>query len=308
MNGQIDVSQDPITQAVGDQLECEKQFMNRRLPMLMSWCEYETGGDGTLSFRSVNTTQGESPTYDIEYTAYQYIYPKLAIGGKIAALYAKVNDEWVEQGNEPYLCAPGETVRLVANTDSNTQFTIRWMHYAKSIGNLGLLPCGEDGNVTITGRRLRKLECWAEDDVPIEFHPKGLVISNCRNLEAIRLTNASSFSGTFSADLPRLKSLLLSGSSYTSVTLPKTSTLVDVALPMTINAIEVDGQPNLSSLQVEGMENLRNLRIVGEHKIQKQTQSLVQLAYTQAKNLNLVEIENVSWSGFAVDAMMWLQN
>lgn len=307
MNGQIDVSQDPITQAVGDQLECEKQFMNRRLPMLMSWCEYETGGDGTLSFRSVNTTQGESPTYDIEYTAYQYIYPKLAIGGKIAALYAKVNDEWVEQGNEPYLCAPGETVRLVANTDSNTQFTIRWMHYAKSIGNLGLLPCGEDGNVTITGRRLRKLECWAEDDVPIEFHPKGLVISNCRNLEAIRLTNASSFSGTFSADLPRLKSLLLSGSSYTSVTLPKTSTLVDVALPMTINAIEVDGQPNLSSLQVEGMENLRNIRIVGEHKIQKQTQSLVQLAYTQAKNLNLVEIENVSWSGFAVDAMMWLQ-
>lgn len=55
------------------------------------------------------------------------------------------------------------------------------------------------------------------------------------------------------------------------------------------------------------MENLRNLRIVGEHKIQKQTQSLVQLAYTQAKNLNLVEAENVSWSGFAVDLMMWLQ-
>lgn len=120
----------------------------------------------------------------LKYTAYQYIYPKLAIGGKIAALYAKVNDEWVEQRNEPYLCAPGETVRLVANTDSNTQFTIRWMHYAKSIGNLGLLPCGEDGNVTITGRRLRKLECWAEDDASIEFHPKGLVISNCRNIEA----------------------------------------------------------------------------------------------------------------------------
>lgn len=307
MNGLIDVSQDPITQAVGDQLECEKQFMNQRLPMLMSWCEYETGGDGTLSFRSVNNQQGQSPTYDIEYTAYQYIYPKLAIGGSMAALYAKKDGEWVNQGSEPYLCAPGETVRFIVNTDSNTQFTLRWMHYAKSIGNLGALPCGEDGNVNITGRRLRKLECWSANGVPIEFHPRGIVISNCRNLEEIDFTHASAFSGTFSADLPRLQSLLLSGSSYTSVTLPKTSTLTEVELPGTVNAITVDGQPNLASMLVEGMENLRTLRIIGEHQIQQQTQSLIQLAYTQAKNLNLVEIDNVLWTGFAVDAMMWLQ-
>ena len=308
MKGLIDVSQDPITQAVGDQLECEKQFMNQRLPMLMSWCEYETGGDGTLSFRSVNTTDGKSPTYDIEYTAYQYIYPKLAIGGTMASLYAKKNGEWVDQGADPYLCAPGETVRLVASTDSNTQLTMRWMHYAKSIGNLGSLPCGEDGNVNITGRRLRKLECWSPMDTPIEFHPNGLVISNCRNLEEIDFTNAASFSGTFSADLPRLAKLRLQGSAYTSVTLPKTSTLKEVELPETINAIAIDGQPNLSSMIVEGMTNLRTLRIVGKHKMEKQTQSLVQLAFSQAKNLNLVQIENVAWTGFAVDAMMWLHS
>jgi hypothetical protein len=308
MNGLIDVSQDPITQAVGDQLECEKQFMNQRLPMLMSWCEYETGGDGTLSFRSVNNVSGQSPTYDIEYTAYQYIYPKLAVGGYIATLYAKVDDEWVSQGSDPYLCAPGETVRLViASTDSNTQFTLRWMHYAKSIGNLGTLPCGEDGSVTITGKRLRKLECWSEDEVPIEFHPTGLVISNCRNLEEVNLTNASAFSGTFSADLPRLRSLLLSGSAYTRVAFPKTSTLTAVTLPGTIQAINVDGQPNLASLSVSSLTNLRNLYIVGKHQIQKQTQPIVQLAYAQATNVNDIQIDNVSWTGLSVDVMMWLQ-
>jgi hypothetical protein len=308
MNGLIDVSQDPITQAVGDQLECEKQFMNQRLPMLMSWCEYETGGDGTVSFRSVNSVSGQSPTYDIEYTAYQYIYPKLAVGGYIATLYAKIDGEWVSQGSDPYLCAPGETVRLViASTDSNTQFTLRWMHYAKSIGNLGTLPCGEDGSVTITGKRLRKLECWSEDGVPIEFHPKGLVISNCRNLEEVNLTNASAFSGTFSADLPRLRKLLLSGSAYTSASLPKTSTLTEVELPSTVNAITVDGQPNLASLTIDGLSSLRTLRIVGKHKIQKQTQSIVQLAYSQAANANSVQIDNVSWTGVSVDVMMWLQ-
>ncbi len=121
----------------------------------MSWCEYETGGDGTLSFRSINNNAGLSPVYDIEYTAYQYIYPKLAIGGKMATIYAKQNGEWIAQdGSEPYLCAPGETVRMVCDTDSNTQFTMRWMHYAKSIGNIGNLPCGDDGSVNITGKRL----------------------------------------------------------------------------------------------------------------------------------------------------------
>lgn len=308
MNGLIDVSQDPITQAIGDQLECEKQFMNRRLPMLMSWCEYETGGDGTLSFRSINNNAGLSPVYDIEYTAYQYIYPKLAIGGKMATIYAKQNGEWIAQdGSEPYLCAPGETVRMVCDTDSNTQFTMRWMHYAKSIGNIGNLPCGDDGSVNITGKRLRKLECWAPDDTAIEFHPRGLAISNCRNLEEIDLTNASAFAGTFSGDYPRLRSLLLRGSGYTSVTLPKTSTLTDVELPASVNEIKVDGQPNLKSLMVEGLENLRTLSVLGKHKIASQTQSLVQLAYSQAKNVNKVEIENVSWIAFAVDVMMWLQ-
>lgn len=306
MKGLIDVSQDPITQAVGDQLECEKQFMNQRLPMLMSWCEYETGGDGTLSFRSVNTTQGLSPSYDIEYTAYQYIYPKLAIGGAMASLYAKKNGEWVDQSGEPYLCAPGETIRLVVDTSSNTQLTVRWMHYAKSIGNLGSLPCGDEGNISITGRRLRKLECWAPDGTPIEFHPKGLTITNCRNLEEIDFTNAATFAGTFSADLPRLRKLSLRGTSYTSASLPKTSTLTEVELPASINAIVVDGQINLSNLSVEGLENLRTLRIVGEHKIGQQTQSLIQLAYSQAKSVSAVEISNISWDGLSVDMMMWL--
>lgn len=306
MNGLIDVSQDPITQAVGDQLECERQFMSQRLPMLMSWCEYETGGDGTLSFRSVNDSAGNNPTYDIEYTAYQYIYPKLAIGGNMAALYAKVDGEWRVQQGEPYLCAPGETVRLVASTDSNTQLTMRWMHYAKSLGNLGALPCGDDGDISITGRRLRRLDCCAPDGRRIEFRPKGISILNCRNLEEVNLTNASSFSGGFSFDLPRLRKLLLKGSAYTSVTLPKTSTLTEVAYPASINSIVVNGQPNLSTVSVEGMENVRTLSVTGRHKIQKQTQPLVQLAYSQGRNVSRVAMDNVEWAGMPAKVLAWL--
>lgn len=310
MNGQIDVSQDPITQAVGDQLECEKQFMNQRLPMLMSWCEYETeGNDGSLSFRSVNSLDGGLPVYEIAYTAYQYIYPKVSLGGAMPSFYARKDGEWVLQdSDQPYLCAPGETVKMVVSAAvSNQQLTLRWLHYAQDIGNIGALSCGDEGSITLTGKRLRKLECWSEDGTPIEFHPRGLTISNCRNLEEINLTNASGFSGTFSGDFPRLKKLNLRGSGYTNVNLPKTSTLTEVGYPSSINSITVDGQPNLESVLVQDLGELRTLAIRGKHKIQSQTQSIIQLAYLQSKELNKVEIENIHWSGLAVDALMWLQ-
>lgn len=309
MKGLLDVSQDPITQAIGDQLECEKQFMNRRLPMLMSWCEYETeGSDGALSFRSVNNNAGLSPVYDIEFTAYQYIYPKMAIGGKMATVYARSGDSWIaHDGSEPYLCAPGETVRLVCDTDSNTQFSLRWMHYAMRLGNLGSLPCADEGSITIIGKRLRSLECSAPDGIPIEFHPRGLTISNCRNLEKIDLTNASAFAGSFSGDFPRLRTLSLGGSGYTSVSLPRTSTITTVILPASVNAIVVNGQPNLSTLDVASLYNLRTLSILGSHKLGRQTQTLVQLAFSQASDVASVEVENVEWSAVSAALIMWLQ-
>lgn len=307
-SGELSVSQAPITQAVGDQLECEKQFMNQRLPMLMSWCEYESVNDGSLTFRSVSTTSGKLPTYIVEYTAFQYIYPKLAIGGTMAVLYALKDGKWVNQGNDPYLCAPNETVRLVATTDSNTQLSLRWLHYAKSIGNLGTLPCGDNGAIVVSGKRLRKLECWAANGTPIEFHPKGISIVNCRNLEEVNFTNAASFEGSFTAELPRVKKLLLSGTGYTGVLIPKTTTIAELALPDCVYEIDVDNVPNLASLSVGNIARLTKLVIKGEHKLKDMLQSFVLKAYAQATDLREIELTNVEWTRFPAAALMWLQS
>lgn len=302
-NGTLDVSQDPITQAVGDQLQCERQFMAQRLPMLMSWCEYEPGTDGVLTFRS----SGDNPVYDLTYTAYQHIYPKMAIGGNVAALYAMVDGEWAEQRGEPYLCAPGETVRFVASTDSNTQLSVRWMHYAKSLGNLGGLPCADEGSVSVSGRRLRELTCKAEGGGML-FRPNGLTINNCRNLESVDLTGADSLTGGFDgSELPRLRKLLLAGTGYSTVALPKTSTLTEVAYPAAVAAIEVDGQPNLSELTAEGLTNLAVLRVKGKHKLGGKTQTLAQTAYAQASGMTEVAVDNINWTSFPARALMWLQ-
>ena len=84
--------------------------------------------------------------------------------------------------------------------------------------------------------------------------------------------------------------------------------MTDVELPTSVNEIKVDGQPNLKSLMVEGLENLRTLSVLGKHKIASQTTiARSTCLFSSKKNVNKVEIENVSWIAFAVDVMMWLQ-
>ena len=306
VEGKLSVSQDPISQAIGDQLESEQEYMSKRLPMLMSWCQYEGyQGSGALTFRSVSPVGGEGvrPTYNVEYTAYQYIYPKLAVGGNIASVqYQDEDGVWKTNSGEPYRCSPGETVRMSLTTDSNTQFTLQWLNYAKKIGNLGVLPCKEEGNVSITGKRLRSLEISSPDNIPNEFNPQGLTL-NCRNLESIDLTNAT-FSGEFNFDLPRCKTIKLKGTKYTQVTPPKTSSLEYLSIPSSLYGIEIDSQPNLENLEYTNLGELQFLKITGQHKLYDKTYQIVSSLYNNGATPTNLTIYDVNWTeenGITVD-------
>jgi hypothetical protein len=100
---------DPMEQSLGSQLECEKEWLSKRLAMLYGYAQYGNfragasvqdafkfrtaakrgvssvvGGDGSSSF-------GEASTYHIEFTPYQYLYPLVTIGE--TALYPKFDTE-----------------------------------------------------------------------------------------------------------------------------------------------------------------------------------------------------------------------
>lgn len=303
--GTLTVSQDPISQAIGDQLESEQEYMNKRIPMLMSWCQYETyQGSGALTFRSVSpvgSAENTKPTYNVEYTAYQYIYPKLAIGGNIASIQYQEKDEngvrggaWKTNTGEPYRCEPGETVKMSLTTDSNTQFTLQWMNYAKSIGNLGILPCKEEGNVSIVGKRLRALEIKSPDNIPNEFNPQGLTL-NCRNLESIDLTNAT-FSGEFNFDLPRCKTIKLKGTKYTQITPPKTSALEYLSIPTSLYGMEISAQPNLETLDYTNLNQIQSLKITGKHKLSDKTYQIVSKLMEDGATPTNLTIYGLDWT------------
>jgi hypothetical protein len=105
----ISVAVDPMEQSLGSQLECEKEWLSKRLAMLYGYAQYGnfragasvqdafkfrtaakrgisnvSGGDGSSSF-------GEASTYHIEFTPYQYLYPLATIGE--TALYPKFDTE-----------------------------------------------------------------------------------------------------------------------------------------------------------------------------------------------------------------------
>ena len=90
------------------------------------------------------------------------------------------------------------------------------------------------------------------------------------------------------------------------MTLPATEHLETLHLPATLTSLVLDAQPNLKTLTLESVTNLRELRITGAPGLRGQTQPLIQLAYVQAKNLSLVQVGDIDWSGFPVEAMMWL--
>ncbi|MDO4938173.1 MAG: hypothetical protein Q4E62_09675, partial [Sutterellaceae bacterium] len=103
-----------------------------------------------------------------------------------------------------------------------------------------------------------------------------------------------------------LREIDLRGTSLSSVTLPATEHLETLHLPATLTSLVLDAQPNLKTLTLESVTNLRELRITGAPGLRGQTQPLIQLAYVQAKNLSLVQVGDIDWSGFPVEAMMWL--
>lgn len=306
--GTVILSQDPISQSIGDQLECEIQFVKQRVPMLMSWCRYEQDqGMGALTFRSVSRVNGSAPHYLIEFTAYQYIYPRVSVGGATYDLeyYDASNGQWVVWGSDPYLCSPGETVRFEVDTDSNTQLTIPWMNYAKSIGNIGMFPIMESGTLSIQGRRLREFNCYVEDGSVAEFRTPGISISDtCRNLEVVNLGNISSLIGDFTANLERCRSLNLKGTRYSTVSIPETSALVNAKLPGTLQELILTNQPNLRDLQLEGYGQLRTVRIDCAKVNNLNSQHLVKEILDNVSGILSVTIDNAAWTDMTAEDLV----
>lgn len=267
MSGKIDVAVNPMEQSLGSQLECEKEWLTKRLAMLYGYAQYGNFRAGasvqdafkfrTAARRGVANIEGETKSsYHIEFTPYQYLYPLATLGE--TALYPKFNTEgW----SGTRRVAKGETAVYEWTSDTDTLCGILGMSYCASLGDMSEQPVA--GNETsLSGRRLTSFIGGNEILENTHFRPTKIEFTNCQNLEILNLTNSDNLSGVFSdesANMVRLRELKLKGTKYTSVSLKATDRLEVIELPGNLDTISISAQPNLRVFDIDGVNKTINV-------------------------------------------------
>lgn len=264
MSGKIDVAVNPMEQSLGSQLECEKEWLSKRLVMLYGYAQYGNFRSGasvqdafkfrTAAKRGVANIQGETKSsYHIEFTPYQYLYPLATLGE--TALYPKFDTEgWAGTRR----VAKGDKAIYEWTSDTDTLCGILGMSYCASLGDMSGQPVA--GNDTsLSGKRLTSFIGGNEVLEDTHFRPNGITFTDCQNLESLVLTNSDNLSGAFTdaqSNMVRLRELKLRGTRYTSVSLTATDRLETIELPSNLDTIIMTAQPNLTNFSIESIDKL----------------------------------------------------
>lgn len=287
----------PLPQSLGDQLQAEKEWNNKRLAYFSSYAGFGNfaAGDGVtdaLVFRSVKH-HGNDPQYRFELTPHQWIYPVVGVGSSSVPSRTRV--------------PAGETYTFkTISSDQNTNVRINGISYYRKIGNFGAWSIGED--FTLSGKRLVEFEATGSD----AFAPTSIGFSNStQNIELLDLTGRSTITGGVKlTPMTRLKTLKLSGTSISSVTLPSTDSLTSVELPKTLAILTINEQPKLASVRFEGFDSLQEVYVDHSKAKSFNSQGLIENLYTKYVNTgihpNSITILDADWKDLPISVLTWI--
>ena len=235
-----------ISQSLGDQLQCENQWWNRRSIFMKSWGAanpFDVRSQGGLGFRSILTTSSQSPTYQFRLTPYLWLYPKVGVGQSLNS------DNTLVQAGNTYL-----TTTLLA--DDDTDCFIYGANYYTNFGEFGGHSIGSTFN--LSGNKLKEFSADSREVESYQFRPTAMTVV-CPVLKKLVVYGCSTLTGSLNLGSElKLEYLDLRGSNLTTITLPQTDTLKDIYIPNLTSLIAVGlGTPDTFSM--EGYSNLRNL-------------------------------------------------
>ena len=286
----------PITQSLGNQLHAEREYMAKRLALMESYANF---GDFSLNGTdSITFTSTGNSTYNIQYTAYQDIFPVAAFG---QALDYGTDSSGVKH-TSPWRLKAGETCSFITAMSGETTVSIHGMSYCSAIDNLGANAI--KGNLRLSGKRLRKLVMPRLNST---FKPSSIVLASNLDLEEIdwRDIDFTSSSPSFDfSSMYNLNKLDLSGcTGVIGVDAPKTASLTELRLPSGLTRLELYDMPSLSVFSIDDVTDLRNVfvNVAGIN-----TMELAGEIYSYTKDLLTISLYQVNWSGFSVAMLMWL--
>lgn len=302
----------PITQSIGDQLQCELQYMKRRLVLFASYAQFGDFSNGTGSTGLADAVdnfglmpKAVTPFWINGFIPHQYIYPTASVGTSARIL---------SENGRPKRCKPGQPYDWnIGNNGADTGSVFYGTNYYRSLGtDLGkqthqiVEQLGSD--YSLSGKRLTELTISPAVAGTVTMRIKSLTL-NTPLIETLDLRNESTL--TQELDLSkclRLRSIDLRGTGITSVILPQSENLVSVHLPTTITALSVRNCPNLSTLDMtngsgnEDYSGLESLSIVGCGGFD--SYHIIELLQ-QAGTLQHLAIDGVNWTSASRSTLMW---
>ena len=335
---------DPLTQSMGDQLESELQFMNRRLVYMASYAVFgeflpsQSGArngltglaesSASLAFNAKALPDGvTTPTYTFRVKPHQYIYPCFGFQTD-----SKPSHTRVAPGQEFEFTVPGVVI-------SDNGVSLFGLNYYRSVGNIGDMSCDPNIAFSLDGRRLTELiaepttyyptpetlagnpsatpRSTPADGYQPAFRPASFRIATGTRLRKLSLKGCSTMSSSERAPLNLTPLTLceeidLRDTKIAAVNVPQTASLTTMRLPATMTSLLLSAQPNLATLSLQGGMALTSLIITGCPSLA--TQGLLRVIYDERETagaitpLDVLRLSDMDWADLKADILMWMAN
>lgn len=302
----------PISQQLGSQLESELQYMDRRKAYFMSYAAYgEFGGVGgnPFIFRGIGKRDGSAARIAFTVKPHQYIFPTAGAGSTNKKYYRYSGTRYY---NPRVRLAPGESYEMLvmAACNDDTQIMLNGIDYYSEIGNLGDISYNPAYGITLSGKRLTKVEAVPTSGLG-EFRPSSVSIA-ANLVEEVVIKCGQVGSNLDLTGLTRLRKVDLRDSSINVCPLPETQTLTEVRFGANMTDVRIAGMPNLATFSMQGYNSLQEI-YVGAGNGNFNSLAFAQAVYqAQPSGLQSVSFLGVDWtsgSNLPSPAMiMWFVN
>lgn len=269
----------PLTQARGDAQYSEREWVKKHIAFIFS--RYLIGGftGASNDYNIISFTTTSPYTFNVKPAI--DLYPVFNIGGGSNIQGARTPAGSVCQMT---VGSTGDTTIYILGAD--------WLSELGDLKGLELTTRGGDATVavelSITGRRLRKLKFGDEQAGSVQFNSSSIALSGTPALEEFDARNVKSLTKAVNlSECKRLRTVLFSGSTCPGVILPEGAQLERVSFPNSLDTLFLKSLPTLTT---------ESLLVTEETKLSDITKATIRGLYVQnCPNINPISLITDLW-------------
>lgn len=327
--GNYQSTTNPLAQAVGDQLEAEREWQRLRSIYMASFASHGefsaadgVTSTGALNFRSsqIVGTDGiaRNAPYEFKFKPHMWLYPSMSVGGSSLNPIDQTDATGKTRYNLPPRVKAGDEVIFkldAGEVDGNTQMYIRGINYYDEIGDFGNIALNPAYTFNLSGERLIKFEATdlnCTNGMAFRPNTMGIPTSGMNNIKKFIIK------GDVMADTPivtgglnlsglwRLEEVDLRATSITGVTLPNNSNIESLYLPTTLTTLNLNNQPKLKNFSIASINNIERLSIANCPELN--SYDIFKKFYDAKINLTEISLLGIDWTDVTIDQLNYILN